>query len=128
MTFHELDTSVAPPLRNGELVFEAPWQGRVFALANSLSERGVFEWSEFQAALIQELKEVTVSADQPYAYYEHFLHALADLLNSKGVVSGKELAHQVDHFAQREHGHDHHHYPHDPAHDPAHVHVHTDHD
>ena len=118
MTFHELDTSVAPPLRNGELDFEAPWQGRVFALANSLSERGVFEWSEFQAALIQELKAVTVSADQPYAYYEHFLHALADLLNSKGVVSGKELAHQVDHFARREHGHDHH----------PHVHVHTDHD
>jgi len=125
MTFHELDSSVAPPLRNGELDFEAPWQGRVFALANSLSERGVFQWSEFQAALIQELKEVTVSEDQPYAYYEHFLHALADLLNSKGVVSGKELAHQVDHFAQREHGHDHHHrYPDDPAH----VHVHADHD
>lgn len=118
MTFHELATPIEPPLRNGELDFEAPWQGRVFALANSLSERGVFAWSEFQAALIRELKEVTVSPDQPYAYYEHFLHALADLLDSKGVVSTGELEHQVDHFAQREHWHDHH--------PQVHVHAHQD--
>lgn len=115
MTFNELDASVAPPLRNGELDFDAPWQGRVFALANSLSERGVFAWSEFQAALIHELREVTVSPVQPYAYYEHFLHALSDLLDSKGVVSAGELEHQIDDFAQREHGHDHH----------PHVHVNT---
>ena len=114
MTLHELDVSIAPPLRNGELDFEAPWQGRVFALANSLCERGVFAWSEFQAALIDELKTVKVTPDQPYTYYEHFLHALVDLLDSKGVVSSGELERQIDRFAQREHGHDHH--PHVHAH------------
>lgn len=108
MTFHEFDAAAAPPLRNGELDFEAPWQGRVFMLANSLSVRGVFEWSEFQSALIHELKDVKVSPDQPYAYYEHFLHALADLLETKGIVGRTELEQVVDHFAEREHGHDHH--------------------
>lgn len=116
MSFHELDAAAAPPLRNGELDFEAPWQGRVFALANVLAESGVFAWSEFQAALIHELKDVTVRPDQPYAYYEHFLHALADLLDSKGVASRGELAHQFDHFADREHGHDHHPHTHGQHH------------
>ena len=40
---------------NGELNFEAPWQGRVFAMANALCDAGLFEWSEFQQSLIDEI-------------------------------------------------------------------------
>ncbi len=116
MSVNELEAAAAPPLRNGELDFEAPWQGRVFVLASSLAERGIFAWSEFQSALIDELKDVTVDPDRPYAYYEHFLHALADLLDSKGIVSRGELAHLVDQFADREHGHDHHPHTHGQLH------------
>ena len=29
---------MAPPAANGEVVFEAPWQGRVFAMARLLAE------------------------------------------------------------------------------------------
>ena len=33
-----LDGRIAPPTANGEVVFEAPWQGRVFGMARLLAE------------------------------------------------------------------------------------------
>ena len=46
-----------PPLENGEIVFEAPWQGRVFGMAVRLAEEDVFDWSEFQSSLISVVAE-----------------------------------------------------------------------
>src|SRR6185436_2989351 len=43
-----LDGTAALPRKNGELVFEAPWQGRVFGLAVSLSDREHYVWDEFR--------------------------------------------------------------------------------
>ncbi|HEX8770967.1 MAG TPA: hypothetical protein VF711_09390 [Acidimicrobiales bacterium] len=34
----DVDGAVAPPRRNGELVFEAPWQSRVFGLCAAVVE------------------------------------------------------------------------------------------
>ena len=40
----EMDESIAFPRKNGELVFEAPWEARAFGLAVALSEAGQFPW------------------------------------------------------------------------------------
>ena len=40
----ELPENLQPPMQNGEVVFEAPWQSRVFSMAVSLSEAKVFHW------------------------------------------------------------------------------------
>ena len=45
--------SAAPPRANGELVFEAPWESRIFGLTLALFEDGRFEWQEFQSHLIE---------------------------------------------------------------------------
>ena len=45
----------APPRRNGELVFEAPWESRAFGMAVALCEQGLFEWEEFRRCLIAEI-------------------------------------------------------------------------
>ena len=37
--------AAALPRRNGELVFDAPWQGRAFGLALALVQRLGLEWS-----------------------------------------------------------------------------------
>mgnify|MGYP001409094603 CR=1 FL=1 len=42
-----------PPMANGEVFFEAPWQGRVFAMAVTLAEQGCMAWSDFQGMLIE---------------------------------------------------------------------------
>ncbi|MDP6376204.1 MAG: hypothetical protein QF921_13370 [Pseudomonadales bacterium] len=49
----ELPDELVPPMANGELAFEEPWQGCVFGIANSLCSEGYYEWAEFQAELFR---------------------------------------------------------------------------
>ena len=37
-----LHGDTAPPIRNGEMVFEAPWQNRLFGIAEALCQQGYF--------------------------------------------------------------------------------------
>lgn len=105
----DLEGRVAPPMANGELVFDAPWQGRVFGMARSLCEQGLYEWDEFREQLIEEI-EAWDRAHEPedeYHYYDHFLNALLNLLENKDVDIAGDLARRIAEFAQRPHGHDH---------------------
>ncbi|MDR0357956.1 MAG: nitrile hydratase accessory protein, partial [bacterium] len=70
----------ALPRRNGELVFEAPGQGRAFGIALGLHEAGAYDWEEFRQRLIQE-----VGADEQGDYYEHWLAALERLAVERGL-------------------------------------------
>ena len=53
----QLGAEVAPPTENGELVFEAPWEARVFALAHHLCDAGLYNWDDFRDALIAEIAQ-----------------------------------------------------------------------
>ncbi len=114
---YELSGAAAPPMVNGELVFEAPWQGRVFGIARGLAEQGIYEWDEFRARLIEQIgsfdRHVATrdrAAPAPeYRYYEHFLRALEALLMERGLVAAGELESRIDAFVARPHGHDHDH-------------------
>ena len=110
----ELPKNLQPPMQNGEVVFEAPWQSRVFSMAVSLSEAKVFHWSEFQASLIQQVgiweqRQGTRTQVDDYPYFEIFQTALIDLLASKQILPNEELQRRVHEFEQRPHDHDHHH-------------------
>ncbi len=67
--------------------FEEPWQAQAFAIAVSLSERGVFSWGEWAEALGAEIAR---APERPY--YEAWLDALEALLQAKGVASPGELS------------------------------------
>jgi nitrile hydratase accessory protein len=73
------DGPAAPPRRNGELVFAAPWERRLFGVTMALHERGVFAWGEFSAHLSDEIARWTASAatGDEYVYYEHWERALS---------------------------------------------------
>jgi len=75
----------ALPRKSGELVFHDDWERRAFALAVSLAERGLFEWSEFQHELIASVGEA--ESDDPQhprrGYYESWLVSLERLLDKK---------------------------------------------
>lgn len=47
----------APPRKSGELVFETPWEARVFGIAVSLCEQGFYQWDEFRRCLIAEIQD-----------------------------------------------------------------------
>ena len=38
-----------PPMANGEVIFEEPWQGRVFAMTILLNKAGLYSRDEFQS-------------------------------------------------------------------------------
>jgi nitrile hydratase accessory protein len=86
-----IDTSAltgvaAPPRDNGELVFAAPWEGRVFALAVALVERLDLPWDEFRTRLVD---AITDAPERPY--YESWAAALERLVLENGACSAEAI-------------------------------------
>ena len=107
----ELTGPATPPLSNGELAFDELWQGRIFGIARSLAERGLYSWDDFRARLIAAIAHWAADAHpgDEYRYYDCFLAALESLLVERHLVLPGELAARIDQFAARPHGHDHDH-------------------
>ncbi len=101
----------APPRRNGEFVFEAPWQSRLFGITMALHQAGRFEWEEFRALLIEEIARWERAAagrpDAEWSYYQRWQAALERLLARKGLYGEAELADRAQALAARPPGHDH---------------------
>ena len=81
-----MDGPTGPPRDNGELVFDAPWQARAFALAVALVERLDLPWDAFRLRLIDEIAR---SADRPY--YESWAAALESLIVSLGLTTAEAI-------------------------------------
>ncbi|MGE0820774.1 MAG: nitrile hydratase accessory protein [Candidatus Binatia bacterium] len=82
--------NIALPRQSGELVFQAPWEGEVFALAVALCENGQYPWSEFQRHLIAQIVAADQQALPPETYptyYEQWLAAFEALLIEKQTVT-----------------------------------------
>ena len=105
----DVEGPAAPPRRNGELVFAAPWESRLFGLTLSLSRAGVFAWEEFRARLIAEIRawEAAGHPQAEWSYYERWQAAFEDLLAAKGLCAPPELERRVRALAARPAGHDH---------------------
>jgi nitrile hydratase accessory protein len=80
----------ALPRKNGELVFEAPWEGRAFGLAVAMNEDGLYDWVDFRDRLVEE-----IAADEARAgdssYYERWMWALERLAVNRGFMTVAEL-------------------------------------
>ena len=85
--------NAALPRRNGELVFDAPWESRAFGLAVGLSQAGVFTWDAFRERLIAEIAEWEAAGHpaEEWSYYACWLHALEELLEERGIATDAEL-------------------------------------
>jgi nitrile hydratase accessory protein len=77
-------------------VFAEPWQAQAFALAVRLSEQGYFTWTEWAAALADELRG---KSDDGSHYYDHWLAALERLAATKGLAGPPELAARKEEWA-----------------------------
>src|SRR5947209_5877146 len=105
----ELEGDSAPPRKNGELVFEAPWESRAFGMALALHGQGVYRWEEFSARLAAEIAAgdrgepaahiLPVPPDAEFTYYARWLAALEHLLLDKGLVADEELDERTTEFA-----------------------------
>jgi nitrile hydratase accessory protein len=103
-----LTEAITPPMANGEVIFDEPWQSRIFGMARVLCEQGQFEWNEFRDCLINRISQwEDLGKDEPYLYFDHFLAALTDVVAAKGICPDEELRNKTELFAARPHGHDH---------------------
>lgn len=101
---------LSPPRRNGELVFDALWESRVFGLTMTLCEQGAFQWDEFRARLIAVIAEWDRTHevhDEGYRYWDAWLRAFESLLAAKDLCTPAAVEARVATLAARPAGHDH---------------------
>ena len=74
-------------------VFRESWEAQTFAMAHLLQKRGVFTWSEWTAALGEEIKRAQAAGDPDTGetYYRHWLAALERIVAEKGVTTAASL-------------------------------------
>jgi nitrile hydratase accessory protein len=98
----------APPRENGEMVFAAPWESRLFGLTLACLEAGRFEWPEFQSRLIVAIgRHEAQLGEGRYEYYACWLEAFRALALEKGWLDPAALDALERELAARAPGHDH---------------------
>lgn len=96
----EMSGSIAYPRKNGEPVFDAPWQSRAFGMVVRLHTAGLYPWDDFKALLIDEIAkqpchEGPLDSTQ---YYLQWVNAFWRLLVSKGLLSEEEMKTRANEF------------------------------
>ena len=90
----DMEGETALPRQSGELVFQDPWEGEVFAIAVALCEQGSYPWSDFQSHLISQItaaEQQELSLESRPTYYECWLAALEELLVEKKILVKKKI-------------------------------------
>ena len=110
------------PRRNGEPVFDEPWQARSFGMVVSMCQSGLFPWHDFKARLIEEVERGSCKDGDSSTYYEQFFRAFWRLMAEKGFLTEEEMVARSTEYqsgARDDHRHDH---DHDRDHGNAHAH------
>jgi len=107
----DVEGPAAPPRRNGELVFAAPWESRLFGVTLALCEAGRFAWDEFRLLLIAEIAAWEAGGHPPeaWSYYRCWQAAFERVLAAKGLCAPAEIEARTRALAARAPGHDHRH-------------------
>jgi nitrile hydratase accessory protein len=97
----EMPGDASLPRKNGELVFDAPWEGRAFGMAVALNDRQCYDWNEFRNHLIAKIADSDHS-EEPSEYYESWLASFEALVLEKGLVTPQELDARTHEFESGE--------------------------
>jgi nitrile hydratase accessory protein len=108
----DMGGTAALPRKNGELVFEAPWESQAFGMAIALYERGHFDWEEFRGRLISEIGGWERSEEderEVWDYYRHWLASFEALVKDRGLLSEQEIEERTSEFVSGARDDDHNH-------------------
>jgi hypothetical protein len=87
----DVDGLAAPPRRNGELIFEAPWQSRVFGLCAAIVETSFDGDREpFRRQLI-----AAISAEPARPYWASWTVALQRLVLDAGLLDELSIERRI---------------------------------
>ncbi len=88
----DVDGIAAPPRRNGELVFEAPWQSRVFGLCAAVVQTCFNGDREpFRRQLI-----AAIAAEPDRPYWDTWTIALQQLVLNAGLLDQHAIETRID--------------------------------
>ena len=73
--------------------FDEPWHAEVFAVTVHLSEQNLFSWTEWMGAIGKQINksERTRAIDGSNDYYNEWLHALIELISTKGITDAETI-------------------------------------
>ncbi len=96
----ELDTAgtAAPPRLNGELAFDEPWQGRLFATTMAACDAGLVDYDTFRDHLIAEIAQR--DSAEPGDYWASWQGAFESVAVAAGLVDDHELDARASAFAE----------------------------
>lgn len=100
----DLEGPISPPRDNGEIVFAAPWERRVFGLTVALCRAQRCEWEGFRRRLITRIGE-----DEARPYWQSWAVALEDVLAATRTLELTDLDARHRVLLARPAGHDHRH-------------------
>jgi nitrile hydratase accessory protein len=92
--FLETSGPAGVPRKNGELIFETPWESRTFGIAIALCEKGVFDWEDFRKELITQVGKAereNFAITGMWNYYEIWTASLERVLFAKRIINREEL-------------------------------------
>jgi nitrile hydratase accessory protein len=96
----DVDGPAAPPRSNGELSFEHPWQGRLFATTMAACDAGLIEYPVFRDRLIAGIAERDRREPQAGDYWSAWQDALEALVVDLGLVGPGEIDREAAEFSQ----------------------------
>jgi nitrile hydratase accessory protein len=84
------------PQEGETLVFQTPWEARIFALIANMATNDRFQWDEFKEELISQIAadnkdDASCDLDSGSPYYRSWLAAAESLFSSLDVCSPAEL-------------------------------------
>ncbi len=98
----DLGGPISPPRTNGEIIFDAPWERRVFGLTLALCHSGQCDWETFRQRLIRRIAD-----DGARPYWRSWAAAFEDVLAGSSMVTRSELDARHLELLHRPPGHDH---------------------
>jgi Nitrile hydratase beta subunit, N-terminal len=94
----DADGAAAPPRANGELVFDEPWQGRLFATTMAACEAGLIDYDRFRDHLIARV--ACQDDDGSGNYWTAWQDAMEMLAVEVGLVDERELGERAAAFSE----------------------------
>jgi hypothetical protein len=98
----DLEGPVSPPRDNGEVVFNTPWERRLFGVTVALCRTAACDWETFRRRLIWRIGQ-----DEARPYWRSWAVALEDVLVGSAMVTHSEVATRQVEMLNRPPGHDH---------------------
>lgn len=87
-----------PSQKDGEPVFQAPWEARAFAIVNQLAQAQEYSWSEWTEHFAREISAAEHEPTDTSSYYERWVRACEKVLIAKGILNPLAIEQRIKEF------------------------------